>query len=256
MTHYMSAVLASTLLACAAPPASPPHVAWSYSGATSPERWGDLDPSFAACSRGTRQSPIDLPLPPATPAKPAITSLHWDPVPLAILNNGHAVQVDDPAPSAVVIDGVTYSLVQFHFHVPSEHTLGGHAFDAELHLVHKTPDGKLAVIALLFQAGAENAVLHPLLDVAPMEAHAQRAVPGKTVDVGALVPRTPRFLSYDGSLTTPPCTEGVRWFVVLPDPAPLELSQGDLATLRSAMHAPNNRPRQATHDRAIDLRGL
>ena len=259
MTLWPLLGIATLLASCGsspplAPAASSHRAAWTYAGATGPEHWSDLDPSFSACSRGSRQSPIDLPPPPGSSTAPAVASPHWDPVPLSIVNNGHTVQVDDAAPSSLVLDGVTYSLVQFHFHTPAEHTLEGRAFDAEVHLVHRAANGKLAVVALFFQRGAESAALRPLFDAIPMEQGAPISVPGKTLDLGALVPRAPRFLSYDGSLTTPPCTEGVRWLVVLPDPKPLEIAESDLAKLRAAVHAPNNRPQQPRNDRAIDLR--
>jgi len=177
-------------------------------------------------------------------------------VPLSIVNNGHTVEVDDEAPSSLVLDGVTYSLKQFHFHTPSEHTLEGRAFDAEMHLVHRAPDGKLAVIALLFQTGAENATLRPVFDSIPMEAGAHIAAPGKTIDLAALLSHGARFLSYEGSLTTPPCTEGVRWLVLLPDSAPLQLAERDLAKLRAAVHAPSNRPPQPLNGRIVELRSV
>jgi carbonic anhydrase len=184
----------------------------------------------------------------------ALALPHWDPVPLSIVNNGHTIQVDDSAPSSLVLDGESYSLAQFHFHVPSEHTIEGRAFDAEIHLVHRTPGGRLAVIALFFQKGAANGPLRAVFDAIPMDPGSPRSIPGEKIDLGALLPRAPRFLSYEGSLTTPPCTEGVRWLVVLPDPAPLEVSEADLSKLRAAVHAPTNRPTQPRNDRAVELR--
>jgi carbonic anhydrase len=237
-----------------APAASGHHAAWTYSGATAPDHWGKLDPAFAVCSRGTKQSPIDLPRTPAAATAPALPAPHWAPVPLSIVNNGHTVQVDDVAPSSLIVDGTSYSLAQFHFHTPSEHTIEGRSFDAELHLVHRAPGGELAVIAIFFARGAENPALRPFFDSLPMEMGEPHSVPGKTIDVAALLPRVPRFLSYDGSLTTPPCTEAVRWLVVAPEPAPGELAEADLAKLRAAMHAPNTRPPQAKSGRAVDLR--
>ena len=255
-------VLVAATVACSSPsaPAAPtsapgaPHLSlWSYSGATGPAHWGDLDDSFALCGRGAMQSPIDLPLLRES-ARPFALP-HWDPVPLtSILNTGHTVQVDDPAPSSLVLDGVTYSLLQFHFHVPADHTIEGRTFDAELHLVHRSPDGQLLAVALFFDKGAENAVLRPLFDAIPAEAGGRRSVPEATIDLGALLPRAPRFLSYQGSLTAPPCTEGVRWLIAVPDPAPLEIAEADLIKLRAAVHAPTSRPQQPRNGRAVELR--
>ena len=257
----LALALTSTMFAsaCASPPApahgAPPHhAAWTYTGATGADHWGELDPSFSLCASGATQSPIHLPRAAESMTASAIAPPHWDPVPLSIVNTGHTVQVDDAAPSSLVLDGVTYALVQFHIHTPAEHSIEGRAFDAELHLVHRAPDGKLAVMALLFVKGAENVTLRALFDAIPIDPGAPRSIPGKTIDVAALVPRAPRFLTYDGSLTTPPCSEGVRWLVVVPDPAPLEIAEADLAKLRAAVHAPTNRPEQPRHDRAIELR--
>jgi carbonic anhydrase len=259
------ALLAALASACAAAP--PPsattsapaavptnQVAWGYDGALAPEHWGDLDPSFAACSAGRAQSPIDLPE--TVPLRDAarVAAPRWEPVPLSAVNNGHTVEVEDSAASSLVLDGVTYSLVQLHVHVPSEHTLGGRRFDAEMHLVHRSADGKRAVVALLFRSGADNAVLRPLFDALPMREGESRSA-GKTLDIAALLGSAPRFLVYDGSLTTPPCTEGVRWLVALPGATPLEISAADLTKLRLAVHADNHRPLQERNGRAVEARG-
>jgi carbonic anhydrase len=248
-------ILGASISACGGPPApapvaSPHHATWSYAGASGPAHWSELDPSFALCAQGTKQSPIDLPHSPVASGM-TLGSPHWDPVPLSVVNNGHSIQVDDTAPSALVVDSVPYSLAQFHFHAPAEHTLEGRAFDAEMHLVHRAPDGKLAVIALFFQKGAENAALRPLFDAIPMEPGSPRSIPSKSIDVGVLVSRASRFVTYEGSLTVPPCTEGVRWIVAMPDPAPLEMAEADLAKLRTALHGSTNRPTQPRNARSV-----
>jgi carbonic anhydrase len=261
----LSAICAvySVALACTpeSPVAPPPavaaaaqHAEWTYTGPSGPEHWGDLDPSFASCARGTKQSPIDLSRTGSIPSTGTIGSHHWDPVPLSIRNTGHTVQVDDTAASSVVVDGMAYSLVQFHLHAPAEHTLDGRSFDAELHLVHKAPDGRLAVVALLLQRGAKNPLLSPFFEAMPLEVGPAHGVPGQTIDIGALVPVTSRFLSYDGSLTSPPCTEGVRWLVVVPEPAPLEIAEADLAKFEAAVHGANRRPVQPRNGRSVELR--
>jgi carbonic anhydrase len=181
-------------------------------------------------------------------------TFHWDPVPLSVVNTGHAVQVEDSARSSLVVDGVRYALVQLHFHTPAEHTIEGRGFDAELHLVHRSPDGKIAVVAVLFRAGAENAVLAPLVLAAPTRPGPAVVVQDKSLDLEALMPRAPRFASYDGSLTAPPCAEGVRWLVVSPEVEPPELSPVQLDALRAAMHAPTNRPVQARNGREVGVR--
>jgi carbonic anhydrase len=251
MRRLASAFLAIMVASCSRPLEAPRHLSWSYTGATGPEHWGDLAPSFALCAHGTRQSPVDIPHDRIARLTTGMPIVHWDPVPLTVTNTGHSLQVDDSAPSDLALDGVHYSLVQFHIHAPAEHTIEGHSFDAELHLVHRSADGKLAVIALFFKSGGETPSLRPLLDAIPAEAGPPRAFPGKTLDMGALMPSSSSLVMYEGSLTTPPCAEGVRWIVVVPDHAPLEIPEADLARLRAAIHAPTNRPTQPANGRAF-----
>jgi len=230
--------------------ASDAHPHWSYSGDEGPPRWGDLDPSYALCKAGLAQSPVDLPIAPPrrepAPAKPP-----WDPVPLRITNNGHTIQVDDTASSAFVVDGTVYRLEQFHFHSPSEHTIGGRTYAVEMHLVHRSDHGKALVVAILFGAGAGNTILAPVLEAAPAQAGGPPvSVPGTTIDVSALMPSAPRFLRYEGSLTTPPCTEGVTWLVVEPD-ARMQMSPDQIAMLHDRTQPTTNRPVQAMGPREV-----
>jgi carbonic anhydrase len=249
-------VLAPFLLAAcasapapAAPSSAAPH--WSYDGDVGPSHWGALDPSFATCSSGTTQSPVDLPATPQGGGKAPATPT-WSAVPLRVVNNGHTIQVDDAAPSSFVVDGTTYALKNFHFHSPSEHTVNGRSYDVEMHFVHKTPDGKIAVVALLFNHGRTNDVLAPLWSAMPSAPRGEPVMKSDTIDVQALLPKAPTFYRYDGSLTVPPCTEGVKWFVVVPDAAaPSELSDAQIAQLRAALHGASNRPIQPLGGRSI-----
>ena len=118
-----------------------PKVLWTYSGDTGSAHWGALDPSFELCSHGTKQPPIDLP--PSAPATAAPARPERAPIPLRVTNTGHTIQVNDSAASSFTVDGVAYTLAQFHFHSPAEHTIARRAFDAEMHLVHKSEDGNL-----------------------------------------------------------------------------------------------------------------
>jgi carbonic anhydrase len=226
------------------------HPHWGYSGDEGPERWADLDPTYALCKTGTAQSPIDLPPSPSRQG-PAPERPHWEPVPLRVTNNGHAIQVDDTAPSSFVVDGVSYRLAQFHFHSPAEHSIGGRTFDVEMHLVHKSDTGKLLVVGLLFATGSENTVLAPIWSVLPGLGEPP-AVVGATVDISSLLPKSPRYLRYDGSLTTPPCTEGVQWLVAVPDSS-LQMSAEQITKLRGRTRPETNRPRQAMGSREVVL---
>jgi carbonic anhydrase len=237
------------------PPPSPPTTApavrahWSYAGEDGPEHWGDLDPQYEMCKSGAEQSPVDLP---AASVHHTLGPLapRWDPIPLRITNNGHSIQVDDTAGSAFVVESTTYRLVQFHFHSPSEHTVGGRRFGAEVHFVHRSEGGKVLVLAILFGIGEENATVAPIWRSMPSQAGTSTTVPGVTLDLAPLLPKEPRYLRYDGSLTTPPCTEGVTWLVLEPDPSH-QLSPEQVNALRAATQPNTNRPAQPLHTREV-----
>jgi carbonic anhydrase len=248
-------LLAPVATGCNAPAAPPqvpgatPHPHWSYPDEGA-QRWGDLDPAFFVCKRGVAQSPIELPLSPArhehAPVRP-----RWDPVPLRITSNRHTVQVEDTAPSALVLDGTTYKLAQFHFHSPSDHVIAGHRFAVEMHLVHKSDTGKLLAMAIFFESGAENATLAPMWHAIPTEPDGPPViVPGATVDIAALLPSAPRYLRYEGSLTVPPCTEGVTWLIVEPD-ASSQMSPEQIKTLHDRTQPNTSRALQPAGGREV-----
>jgi carbonic anhydrase len=233
------------------PPAAKAH--FSYANPEGPDHWGDLDPAFATCKSGTKQSPVNLPSVLRTDSSLAITRPMSGPIPLVVVNNGHAIQVKNTAAASVTIDNVKYDLAQFHFHSPSEHTIGGKSFDMEMHLVHKSADGKLAVIALLFTKGAENQILKPLWASMPSAASEDpTTVDNVSIDVARLYPNEMKFEHYEGSLTTPPCTESVSWFVLEP-PAHggLEMSAEQISRYQALMHGPTNRPVQPLNGRTV-----
>ena len=199
--------------AAASAPAHEKHWAYETHGdAIGPAGWGSL-PGDSACSTGTKQSPIALMSAVADPA-PNSLSFAYGPTPLKITNNGHTQQVDVAPGRSVTVDGASYALVQFHFHSPSEHTLDGKQFPLEMHLVHAGADGKPAVVVgVLFEEGAANAALAPFFANLP-KTKGSVAPAGLTIDPAAILPASHAFLHYGGSLTTPPCTEGIRWFVL------------------------------------------
>jgi carbonic anhydrase len=252
----------SSAMGCAASPPSPPdipalpapaapvaHAHWSYSGEDGPEHWGDLDPSYEPCKSGTAQSPVDLPAA-SVHHGPGPLAPRWEPIPLRLTNNGHAIQIDVKSASSFTVEGTTYRLVQFHFHSPSEHTVGGRSYGAEMHLVHKSDGGRLLVLAILFGIGVENATLAPIWNAMPGQAGTSPAVPGFSLDLTPLLPKEPRYLRYDGSLTTPPCSEGVTWLVLEPDPS-AQLSPEQLNALRAATQPSTNRPTKPLGSREV-----
>jgi carbonic anhydrase len=222
------------------------EVDWSYEGETGPSHWGELSAEFATCAAGTRQSPVDLD--DSTPQDLPDVVFDYRPSPARILHNGDNVQVEVDPGNRIAVDGDSYELVQFHFHAPSEHTVAGDQADAELHLVHANTIGELAVVGVLIREGAENAAVGPFWEQLPAV-----PTPARPLDADvapeALLPADRNLVRYDGSLTTPPCTEGVRWIVMT---EAVEMSPDQLATLTDII-AGNHRPVQPRNDRPIEV---
>ena len=167
---------------------------------------------------------------------------------LNIFNNGHTVEVEYDEGSSVGLGGETYEVVQFHFHAGSEHTVDGEQHPMELHIVHRTPDERLAVVGIFLEVGGENVALAPVFDNLPTEVSDEAApVEGETVDLAAALPETQTYFQYDGSLTTPPCTEGVAWQVL---DTPVEISQEQLDAFTAVVEG-NFRPTQPLGDREL-----
>jgi carbonic anhydrase len=222
---------------------SEPH--WGYDGPIAPESWGQLSPEFALCGLGRAQSPIDLVG--ATPAAVAPVTYAYQPTPLVILNNGHTIQVNCGQPNGITLDGVRYDLLQFHFHAPSEHTVAGRHAAMEVHLVHRSAQGELAVVGVLIEHGAWHPGLAGVWAHLPAKVGPAQDIPGVSVDPQALLPPNRRGYRYEGSLTTPPCSEGVHW-IVLADP--IEMSPIQVAAFEAIMRG-NYRPVQPLNDRTI-----
>jgi carbonic anhydrase len=219
---------------------------WAYEGEEGPEHWGELDPDFATCGTGTHQSPIDV----SKSVEKDLTNLvfNYQLSELNILNNGHTVQVNYDEGSYLELDGVQYNILQFHYHTPSEHTVEGIEFSAELHVVHKNSAGKLAVISILLKEGFFNKAYQPFIDNLPTEKNDVQNV-GVKIDVFSLLPNIYTTYRYNGSLTTPPCTEGVQWLVFT---TPVQISSEQLIKLQTVFDHDNNRPVQPLNDRILD----
>lgn len=203
-------------------------VPWSYEGDKGPARWGSLHPAFSDCAKGLEQSPIDLV--DAETREQGPIEFDYAPSPVTLLNNGHAIQVDYAPGSGMTLDGVRYELLQFHFHHGSEHTVAGVRLPMELHLVHRSAESALAVVGLFLEEGRENHVLAPIWRHLPVKPAPAMTVPA-SVDAAALLPEKRTAWRYRGSLTTPPCSQGVSW-VVMTEPVAMSAKQiaryGDL----------------------------
>jgi carbonic anhydrase len=225
----------------ASPPAAPGEAHWSYHGEEGPDEWGDLSADFAACEAGDAQSPIDLPdhAGRKSTGHPRITS---SPTVGESVDTGHTIQlVPDGDASEVEWRGDEFALAQVHYHLPSEHTVEGRPMDAEFHFVHTTEDGRALVVAVLAEEGdVADEGWQPFVDGA-----AEPGTDDLPIDVAAMLPKDPTFEEYAGSLTTPPCSEGVQWVVYH---EPVELSAEQIAVLKKA-YDDNARPIQPQGDR-------
>ncbi len=241
-------VLAALIVSGAVLASAQNTVPWSYRGGNGPMNWGRLDRSYRACSKGHEQSPINIHDTHRNKALKPI-EFHYMSGPVTMVNNGHTIEVDVQPGSYILANGVRYDLEQFHFHHPSEHAVNGHLTDMVVHLVHKSADGRLAVVAVLLNANQSipNAVMATLWDHMPM-------TPGKSEKVTAIInpagflPPDRGYWTYTGSLTTPPCTEGVSWYIYDQEVS-ISLSQ---LNLFSALYPMNTRPLQPQHGRRIE----
>ena len=217
---------------------------WGYKGAGAPEHWGDLDPRFATCKNGVNQSPINLEG--FTESDLPAINFNYKLVSSEILNNGHAIQTNVKNGSTITVDNITFELKQFHFHNPSENNINSKSYPLEAHFVHTSKGGELAVIAVMFEEGKENQALKELWAKMPNHIGEQHQIDAKALD--ALLPKERDYYRFNGSLTTPPCTEGVRWFVMKNS---VTLSKTQIEILKKVMHHHNNRPIQLTNARTI-----
>lgn len=239
MPLLLGGALATSAAAFAA---DPPH--WTYAGEEGPENWATIAPEFGSCA-GKNQSPINL---------TGFIEADLAPIQFAysaggseVVNNGHAVQVNYAPGSSISLDGVQFELKQFHFHAPSENQINGASFPLEAHLVHADKDGNLAVVALMFNEGAKNELLQQVWPLIPDDAGETVALPTPFAAAG-LLPANRDYYRFNGSLTTPPCTEGVRWLVMK---TPGSVSSEQLEAFSEVLHHPNNRPVQPLNARPV-----
>ena len=225
--------------------ADPHH--WSYSGEGGPSHWADLDAKNAACRAGKVQSPIDIRTHDVHGGSLPALVFNYKPTPLHIVDNGHSIQVDVEPGSFLTIGGKTYQLVQFHFHHPSEERIDGKAADMVAHLVHRNSEGALAVVAVMLNPGKANDMVETLWSHLPKQKEHELDFAKLRINPAALLPSNHSYYTYTGSLTTPPCTEGVRWVVLK---SPSSLSKREISTF--AARYPNDaRPVQPLNGREI-----
>jgi len=218
---------------------------FGYSGADGPEHWGELSSDYRVCGMGTQQSPINLTG--AVKARLEYPSFEYKKVPLRVWNNGHTSLTSVPAGSTVKVANVTYKLLQFHFHHPSEHQIDGKASAMEVHFVNKAADGSFCAVGAFIAAGRGNPVLDAILKAMPSQPGPDMPVEGVTVDPMGLLPKNRSYFRYMGSVTTPPCPETVTWVVFR---TPIEASQAQIERF-AAVFPMDARPLQPTNRRVI-----
>ena len=217
---------------------------WAYGGEGGPEAWGQLKPEFATCASGSRQSPIDI----RSGVKVDLEAIQFDyrPTGFSVVDNGHTIQVNLGGGNSIEVQGRRFELLQFHFHRPSEERVNGRQFDMVAHLVHKDPEGRLAVVAVLLDRGSVQPLVQTVWNNLPLEKNTEQVVRGE-LNLNHLLPADRRYFTYMGSLTTPPCSEGVLW-LVLQQPVPVAPEQ---VNVFSRLYPMNARPIQQASGRLI-----
>ena len=223
------------------------EVPWRYEGEAGPQAWGQLKPAFNVCAIGKRQSPIHIEESATLqgPAEPLV--FNYQPSSCTVVNNGRTIQVDLVGDNSVTARDSTFKLLQFHFHHPSEERVNDKGFSMVAHLVHKNPEGQLAVVAILLDPGAANALIDKVWTHMPLDAGDRVRLPTGLIDMNELLPKDQRYYQFMGSLTTPPCSEGVLW-MVLKQPTTVSPSQ---IKLFSQLFPHNARPVQPVNGRAV-----
>ena len=217
---------------------------WDYAGDAGPDAWGSMRPEFSKCSTGQRQSPIDIRGGIAVDLEPI--RFDYRPSSFSVIDNGHTVQVNVEPGNSITITGKRYELAQFHFHRPSEERINGRQYDMVVHLVHKDVDGRVAVVAVLLDRGSAQAIVQTVWNNLPLE-KGDEVRAGSRIDLTQLLPDDKRYYTYMGSLTTPPCSEGVLW-MVMKQPVPISMDQ---VAIFARLYPMNARPIQQADGRLI-----
>jgi carbonic anhydrase len=238
--------LALLCIALVAGQSHPAEHAWDYSGGPlGPNHWGDLKSEYAVCKTGHTQSPIDI----ASPQEAELPAIEFSYKlsPLRIIDNGHTIMINYAPGSFIRVKGKQYELKQFHFHRPSEEKINGKSFEMVAHLVHADSDGNLAVVAVLLNQGSDNELVHKLWTNLPKEKEKEEAPEQVQIDLNHLLPADRGYYTFPGSLTTPPCSENVTWFVLKQTGT---ITSEEIAKF-SSVYPNNARPIQPLNGRAV-----
>lgn len=237
-----AAAAAAAAAVAAAKPKNGTH--WTYEGEFGPENWSKINTAWASCNTGNRQSPIDL----RDGLKVDLEQVTFDYHPSSFneIDNGHTIQVNVAGGNFLTVGGTTYELQQFHFHRPGEERINGKGTEMVVHLVHKSYDGKTAVLAVLLERGVANPMIQTVWNNLPLE-KLTTVTPSIVLDVNEILPARRDYFTYMGSLTEPPCTENVLWIVMK---QPMTASPQQMA-LFSRLYPFNARPIQPSNGRMV-----
>jgi carbonic anhydrase len=220
---------------------------WSYSGANGPAKWGKLSKDYAVCGTGQLQSPIDIPDKNVRKGDIPPLLFNYKPVPIRIIDTGNTIQVNYPPGSFLTVSGKRFELAAIDFHKPSESKVNGKGYDMSMHLVHQGEGGKQAIIVVFLDQGNENEVIKSLWKNLPATKGKEVVVDGTQINALGLLPKNKDYYQYEGSLSTPPCTENVTW-IVLKNPSTLS---GESIARFGRLYSNNVRPIQPRNDRDI-----
>lgn len=229
------------------PASAEQHHHWSYSGEGGPSHWAQLDARNAACGAGKSQSPVDIRTQSVRRTPLPKLVFNYRAAPLHIIDNGHSIQIDVEPGSSLKVGDDSYELIQFHFHHPSEELIDGKRSEMVAHLVHRNSEGGLAVVAVLLRAGQPNSTVEALWSHLPRQKEHEADFKDILINPAGLLPMDRSYFTYTGSLTTPPCTEGVRWLVLR---SPLTLSKQEIAVF-AKLYPNDARPVQKLNGRKV-----
>jgi carbonic anhydrase len=241
------AVIGAPAMAQGIAPAHGADVHWDYEGNNGPRVWGQLEPDFALCANGQRQSPINIEEERTLKGPAEALEFNYKPSNGTVVNNGHTIQVDVQGENALVVRDSRYRLLQFHFHTPSEEQINGKRAAMVAHLVHRNDDGQLAVVAVLLEPGTANPMIDKVWTYMPLDVKDRVRMPPGLLNLNELLPADQRYYQFMGSLTTPPCSEGVLWMVLK---SPMQISPAQLK-LFTQLYPMNARPVQAVNSRPV-----
>ncbi|MGH7184858.1 MAG: carbonic anhydrase [Pseudomonadota bacterium] len=244
---FLAGILAAGLAGMSTPGIGADSGRWTYAGPTGPAKWGSLEKDFVQCTQGKNQSPIDIPDNEARKGDLPPLLFAYKPSPLRIVDNGHTIQVSYAPDSWVTVAGRRYELIEFHFHKPSEEKISGKSHDMVAHLVHRDKEGKLAVVAILLDSGKENALIKTLWSRLPQGKGKEVVDEAVKINALGLLPQNKGYYAFAGSLTTPPCSENVAWYVLK---TPVEISADEIARF-ARLYPMNARPVQPLNGRDI-----